>query len=43
LAVTSDPRRIPVTYRECLQLGGNLVSLGGGRHCSCHELRRDPA
>jgi N-dimethylarginine dimethylaminohydrolase len=71
-------RRIPVTYRECVGLGGNLVSLGGGRvlsmaanttvnarlraeglevhaveydqmalcgggvHCSCHELRRDP-
>ena len=24
-------RRIPVTYRECVNLGGNLVSLGGGR------------
>ena len=24
-------KRIPVTYRECVNLGGNLVSLGGGR------------
>ncbi len=75
----SGIRRVPVSYRECVQLGGNLVSLGGGRilsmaanttvnarlraegldvveieydqmalcgggvHCSCHELRRDPA
>jgi N-dimethylarginine dimethylaminohydrolase len=72
-------RRIPVTYRECVQLGGNVVCLGeervlsmthnvtlnerlraegldvraidydmftlggGGVHCSCHELRREPA
>ena len=70
--------RIPVSYADCVQLGGNLVSLGnrrvlsmshnvnvnarleqegfrvmavdydmfalggGGVHCSCHELRREP-
>jgi N-dimethylarginine dimethylaminohydrolase len=69
---------IPVAYRDCVKLGGNLVNLGGGRilsmahnttvnaqleaegfevtaieydqfalagggvHCSCHELRREP-
>lgn len=72
-------RRIPVTYRECVRLGGNVVALGndrvlsmtqntavnerltaegfevvaidyemftlggGGVHCSCHEIRREPA
>lgn len=71
-------RRIPVSYRDCVKLGGNLVSLGnhrvlsmahnlnvnaqlkaegfevyaveyemftlggGGVHCSCHELHREP-
>ena len=71
-------RRIPVSYRDCVKLGGNLVSLGnhrvlsmahnlnvnaqlkaegfevyaveyemftlggGGVHCSCHELHRQP-
>ena len=70
--------RIPVTYADCVKLGGNLVSLGkrrvlsmshnvnvnahleakgfevtavdydmfalggGGVHCSCHELHREP-
>jgi N-dimethylarginine dimethylaminohydrolase len=70
---------LPVSYRDCVRLGGNLVNLGEGRilsmahnvtvnerlraegfdvsvvdydqfalggggvHCSCHELRRDPA
>ncbi len=69
---------IPVSYADCVKLGGNLVSLGnrrilsmshninvnrelesrgfdvhaidydmyalggGGVHCSCHELRREP-
>jgi N-dimethylarginine dimethylaminohydrolase len=72
-------RWLPVSYRDCVRLGGNLVNLGDGRilsmahnvsvnerlraegfdvsvieydqfalggggvHCSCHELRRDPA
>lgn len=72
-------RTLPVSYRDCVRLGGNLVNLGdqrilsmahnttvnerlraegfevhaveyeqfalggGGVHCSCHELRRDPA
>lgn len=71
-------RRIPVAYKDCVKLGGNLVSLGskrvlsmahninvnaqleaegfevtaveydmfalggGGVHCSCHELHREP-
>jgi N-dimethylarginine dimethylaminohydrolase len=71
-------RILPVTYRECVNLGGNVVCLGndrvlsmaqnedlnarmqaegldvmaieydqftlggGGVHCSCHELRREP-
>jgi len=70
--------RIPVSYKDCVKLGGNLVSLGnkrvlsmahnvnvnaqleaegfevtaveydmfalggGGVHCSCHELHRQP-
>ena len=70
--------RIPVSYADCVKLGGNLVSLGerrvlsmshnvtvnarleeegfevtavdydmfalggGGVHCSCHELHREP-
>lgn len=69
---------IPFSYRDCMQLGGNLVSLGGGRvlsivtneavnervaaegfdvtavefdqftlaggglHCACQDLRREP-
>jgi len=69
---------ITASYRECMQLGGNLVSLGGGRalstlasptlnerlqaeglevtaidfdqftlaggglHCACQDLRREP-
>ena len=73
-----DIRIIPVSYADCVMLGGNLVSLGdrrvlsmthnvnvnarleeeafevlavdydmfalggGGVHCSCHELRREP-
>ncbi len=70
---------IPISYRECMTLGGNVVSLGGGRvlsivanatvnerlrseglevtaidfdqftlaggglHCACQDLRREPA
>lgn len=73
-----DISRIPVSYKDCVKLGGNLVSLGnkrvlsmahnvnvnaqleaegfevtaveydmfalggGGVHCSCHELHRQP-
>jgi N-dimethylarginine dimethylaminohydrolase len=71
-------RRLPIAYRDCVKLGGNVVSLGnrrvlsmshnvtvnaqlkaegfeviavdydmfalggGGVHCSCHELYREP-